>query len=42
MPPDLVVGFLQNLQRLIIVGLCLSDDLKHLDRLDDLTLLLLG
>ena len=35
-----VVGILENLERLIVVRLCLSNDLKHLDRLDDLTMLL--
>ncbi len=40
--PDLLVGFLEDFERLIIVRLCLSYDLKHLDRLNDLTMLLLG
>ena len=39
--PDLLVGFLEDFERLIIVRLCLSYDLKHLDRLNDLTMLLL-
>jgi hypothetical protein len=33
-----VVGLLEDLERLIVVGLCLSDRLKHLDRLYDLTM----
>ena len=37
--PDLVVGFLQYLQRLVIIGLCLSNGLKHLDGLENLTML---
>jgi hypothetical protein len=40
-PADLVVRVLQDLERLIVVGLCLSNDLKHLDRLNDLRMLLL-
>jgi hypothetical protein len=38
--PDFDVGLPQNLERLIILGLCLSDRLKHLDRLEDLGMLL--
>ena len=37
---ELLVRFLQDLKRLIIIRLCLSDDLKHLDRLKDLATLL--
>jgi type IV pilus assembly protein PilC len=38
--PDFGVGLPQNLERLIILGLCSSDRLKHLDRLEDLGMLL--
>jgi hypothetical protein len=38
----LTIPFLQDLKRLIIIGLRLSDDLKHLDGLNNLTALLLG
>src|SRR5207244_11629681 len=38
--PDFGVGLPQNLERLIILGLCLSNRLKHLDRLEDLAMLL--
>src|SRR5438874_3272925 len=37
---DFGVSLPQNLERLIILGLCLSDRLKHLDRLEDLAMLL--
>ena len=39
---DLLVSFLEDFERLIIVRLCLNYDFKHLDRLNDLTMLLLG
>jgi len=39
MPPDLKVGLLQDLQRLVIIGLCLSNGLKHLDGLENLAML---
>ena len=34
--PEFVVRDLEDLQRLIIVVLCLSNDLKHLNRLENL------
>ena len=40
--PDFRVRFLEDFERLIIVRLRLEDDLKHLDRLHDLRMLLLG
>ena len=39
---NLLVSFLEDFERLIIVRLCLSYDLKHFNRLNDLTMLLLG
>ena len=39
---QLGVSFLENFERLIVVGLCLSDSLKHLDRLNDLIMFLVG
>ena len=39
---DLDVGLLQNIERLAVVGLCLGDNLKHLDRLQNLRALFAG
>ena len=40
--PDFLVSFFEDFEGLIIVRLCLSYGLKHLDRLNDLTMLLFG
>ena len=40
MPADFRVRFPQNLKGLVILGLRLSDRLKHLDRLENLAMLL--